>query len=165
SRQVGPNTAALPSPVIHLTMHNAKVIQWQTRGHGWQATLNKYARKNRLRTVKGHVRVYCETPEGRKVTIDYLLDPLAKFLAGELDEQPDRPRGKLALLVYHQTLKPKQLALMVLSPLMDRIMRGWDGRDVPSAYMLLCKGLGEELRDRLALEGLLTSDTPRDRRF
>src|SRR5262249_263837 len=126
-----PNTAAIPPPVISPTILNAQCEgDPMANSWSWQATLNRYARHNRLRTVKGHVRVYLETPEGRKVTIDYLLDPLAKFLAGELDEQPDKPRGNLALLVYHRTLKPKQLALMVLNPLLDRIMRGWDGRDV-----------------------------------
>jgi DNA-directed RNA polymerase len=122
----------------------------------------RFARRNRLKAKdRKRGRVYCGTPLGTKVTAELFLGPLATFISGELEEKPPSPPGDLGALAYQ--LKSETLALIALAPLLDSIIRGWEGRDGKSAEMTLCKKMGEYLRDRLALEKLLTSDIPGDR--
>ena len=130
-------------------------------------TKERFDRRNRLKTAKGRPRPFVQTPFGRTVTLDVFLEPLTKFLAGELDERPPKPPSDLGELVYR--LEPEALALAALSPILDsiyrrRLAKKKRGKKKTSARMLLCKQIGEELRDRLELERLLTSKLKADRK-
>jgi DNA-directed RNA polymerase len=124
----------------------------------WKLTEARFDQRNELNKSG---RVFCETPHGRKVTADLFLAPLTEFLSGKYDEKPDPPPRWLSPLICD--LAPEKLALMALAPLLDSIYRGWEGRDLDSAEMLLKLKIGAELRDRLALEKHLASDDKADR--
>jgi DNA-directed RNA polymerase len=120
-------------------------------------TRERFKRQNRL---KGRNLVYCGTPLGKRVLVEFIA-PLADFLAGKLSEKPTKPPGDLGELL--RPLDPQKLALIVLAPLLDSINRGWTGDDTDSAEMLLVKKIGEYLRHRLIVEKLLTSEDKADR--
>jgi hypothetical protein len=119
-------------------------------------TKQRYAKRNRLTRNGRRVRLFIETPLGRAVADDF-LKPLASFLAGEFGDKPTPPPGDLGQLVYHPKLRLEDLAIAVLSPLLDCIYRGWEGRDTRSAEMLLRLKIGRNLHDRFALMKLHTA--------
>jgi hypothetical protein len=49
-------------------------------------------------------------PVNRKLTLDHLVDPLARLLGHELDEKPYPPPGNLGALV--DQLEPLELAVL-----------------------------------------------------
>jgi hypothetical protein len=121
---------------------------------------------------KGHQegRVFVATPQGR-VTAELLLAPLAEYIAGERadGEMPPRPPKGLGELVYRREVKPGELALIALAPLLDGINRGWWqrsnehgverwSRDPVSALRWLRIQMGRHLCDLLASKRVPTSE-------
>jgi hypothetical protein len=128
------------------------------------ATRDTFERRNQPFGAKGQFRHYLSTPVGRRVVSDLFLPELAAFLAGKLPERPTRLRGDVGALFAELCRScPDGLALAVLAPLLDCIKRGWDGHDTASWKMHLCRKLGREMRDRLALNTLLISDVEANR--
>jgi hypothetical protein len=109
-------------------------------------TRERFERRNALVNRKGRPRRFVHTPVGR-VSLDLFVGPLANELALQLNGGEFPPPGDLGAVLGR--LDAKQLALIVLAPLLDSIMRGWEGKDTRSAVMMLCKGIGRYLRDRL----------------
>ena len=116
-------------------------------------------KRTKARHAKNHKRPrpLIETPIGRKlIGSKDLLKSFANYLAGNSIEKPPPPPGDLGQLFYK--LSPEDQAAAVLMPLLDCIFRGWKGDDTPSAEMLLCKTVGQNLHDRLQYKGLLTKE-------
>jgi hypothetical protein len=105
-------------------------------------TRERFERRNRLDGRK----VFVDTPVGR-VTLDLFLGPLAAELALQLDGGEYPPPGDLGPVLAR--FDSQTLALIVLAPLLDAIMRGWKGDDTASAEMLLRLKIGRYLRARL----------------
>ena len=134
-----------------------------TLGESRRLTRDRFARRNRLKARgRKRRRVYCATPVGRKVTADLFIEPLAAFLAGELDDKPYPAPGDFAAVC---NLDCHTLALIALHPLLDAIMRGWRGSDTASAEMKLWEKVGKYCCDRIALERLRKSPAKIERRL
>ena len=118
----------------------------------WALTNARFERRN------DPARVFSSTPFGERVTSKHLLEPLAEFIAGKRadGEKPFPPPKGLGKLISR--LDAYELAAIAVTPLLDCIYRGWDGRDTRSAAMLLKKKIGEFLHDKLAMKGLLKSE-------
>jgi hypothetical protein len=111
-------------------------------------TSERFERRNRL---DGR-RVFVHTPVGRRVTLDLFLKPLADEIAIQLDGGEYPPPGDLGPVLAR--LDSHTLALIALAPLLDAIMRGWQGNDTDSAEMLLRLKIGRYLRDRLDMAAM-----------
>jgi DNA-directed RNA polymerase len=125
-------------------------------------TAERYTRRNAL-VARNRSRRFIATPFGRIVTADLFIELLAKFLACELEEKPFPAPGDLADAI--SILDAPTLALTVLAPLLDSIMRGWRGRDTAAAEQKLCRQIGKYLCDRIALERLQKSEAKGERRL
>jgi hypothetical protein len=112
-----------------------------------QRTTARQDRRNGLWTTKNRPRQFIATPLGHKLTRDEFFKPLADFLAGRFDEQPDEPPGFLREPI-RQLDDPMFLALAGLASLLDGIFRGWD-LDDPSAGAKLKLRVGNDLHHRL----------------
>src|SRR6516162_2125781 len=102
-------------------------------------TKGRFARRNQLK-AKGRKRypVCHPIPVHRKLTLDHLVEPLAKFLGHELDEKPYPPPGNLGALI--EQLQPIELGVIALTPLLDGIMHRWDDDSDPAeAERALCE--------------------------
>jgi hypothetical protein len=118
----------------------------------------RFKRRNQLMTAKHRPRQFINTGFGHNMTRDHFLEPLAKFLAGGYEDNPDDPPYFLRPLV--KGLDPRSLALAALAPLLDGISRGWD-RDDPSAGMKLKLKVGEDLYRKVKTDGLRWSQAQR----
>jgi len=95
-------------------------------------TKEHFARRNQLKAkARKRYRVVFPVPVNRKLTLDHLVDPLARLLGHELDEKPYPPPGNLGALV--DQLEPLELAVITLTPLIDGITRGNYQRFITSA--------------------------------
>lgn len=108
--------------------------------------------KNRRRGR--HINV---TPFGEKLTAEIFLRPLADFLDGKYELQPEPPPGDLALLT--QQIPNIELAQLVLSPLLHAIFAEWQGYDKASARTSLCELIGRHLHGVLVYKGLIVTDS------
>src|SRR5262245_295728 len=76
---------------------------------------------------------FCFTPLG-KATARPFLDALTKSFAVEREHHPlDHLPVRFELGKILAELQPEELALIVLPPLLDGMMRRWDGCDAPEA--------------------------------
>ena len=114
-------------------------------------TRERFERRNSLVNSKGRPRAFIHTPVGR-LTLDLFLKPMADELALQIDGGEYPPPGDLGPALAR--LDSRTLALIVLAPLLDAIMRGWQGDDTASAEMLLRLSIGRYLRDRLDMGAL-----------
>jgi hypothetical protein len=101
----------------------------------------RFNKRNRLMTAKNRRRPFIQTPRGHTLATDF-IKPLADFLAGKLDVQPDLPPKFLREAV--RQLDPVNLALAALAPLLDGMFRGWDP-DKPDFDQMLKRQIGDEL--------------------
>ena len=101
----------------------------------------RFNKHNRLATAKNRPRQFIQTPQGHTLASDF-IEPLANFLAGKLDVQPDLPPKFLRELV--RGLDPMNLALAALAPLLGGMFRGWD-RDEPDVDQTLKRQIADEL--------------------
>jgi hypothetical protein len=93
-------------------------------------TKGRFARRNQLKAkARKRYPVVFLVPIHRKLTLDHLVDPLAKFLGHELDEKPYSPPGNLGALI--DQLEPVELALITLTPLPDGIIHRWNNNSDP----------------------------------
>src|SRR5690349_14251096 len=83
--------------------------------------------RNRLVTAKNRPRQFIQTPRGQTLASDFIV-PLADFLAGKLDVQPDLPPKFLREAI--REIDPLVLALAALAPLLGGMFKGWN-RDDP----------------------------------
>lgn len=104
--------------------------------------------------------MFCETPLGKRVTVDLFLKTVADYLAGNFEEKPNPPPGDLADLVSQ--LEPDYLAFAALSPLLNGIFTRWGGTLAYEAGRV-CNRIGEDLRARLKLKKILTSEHKAER--
>jgi hypothetical protein len=74
-------------------------------------------------TSKGRNRDLLERPLGQKAA-EPLLERLAAFLAGKLEQRPDLPPKWLDSIIFNHRMKPEMLAIMALAPLLNAIDRG-----------------------------------------
>jgi len=105
----------------------------------------RFNKRNRLATAKNRPRQFIQTPRGHTLACDFIV-PLANFLAGKLDVQPDLPPKFLRELV--RDLDPMFLALAALVPLLDGMFRGWN-RNAPDVDQTLKRKIGDELYHRI----------------
>jgi DNA-directed RNA polymerase len=120
----------------------------ETESETWRRSAERVERQNGLVTAKGQKRQFGDTDIGRKMTIDFLAW-LSDLFAGNLDVQPDDPPPFLGKIV-RELNDPRCLAMTVLTPLLDGIVRGWD-RDKDAGRDLKLR-IGEDLYRRLYQE-------------
>lgn len=102
---------------------------------------------------------FCFTPLGKAAAKPF-LDALAKSFAIERQQSPSLPmRFELGKILAE--LQPEELAFIALPPLLDGIMRKWDGCDGPSATMLIKERMGNYLYEYLALESKRRDGLPK----
>jgi DNA-directed RNA polymerase len=128
------------------------LIERNSLAESRRRTRERFERRNRLVNRRGRPRLFVNTPLGRRVTLDIFLEPLAAEIALQLGGGEYPPPGDLGPVLAR--LDSHTLALIVLAPLLDSIMRGWQGDDTDSAEMLLRLKIGRYLRDRLDLAPL-----------
>jgi hypothetical protein len=110
---------------------------------------DRFKKRNQLESAKKRPRQFLLTPLGNILGGEF-MEHLAKFLAGEMVDQPDQPPKFLRKLV-RELDNPRFLALAALAPLLDAIFRGWNPDD-PSPGMTLKLKIGEDLYSRLRQE-------------
>jgi DNA-dependent RNA polymerase len=122
-------------------------------------TKERFARRNQLKAkARKRYPVIFPVPLHRKLTLHHLVEPLARFLGHELNEEPYPPPGNLGALINQ--LEPVELSVITLTPLLDGIMHGWnDNGDLADAERELCERIGQHLHDQLGFKNLLTGDT------
>jgi len=96
-------------------------------------------------------RVYVATDLGREVC-GQILPTLASHMVS--DDAPQPPEW---LEPVRRQLKPEELALVALGPLLEQIDKGWDWDD-PSARMKIHLALGKALRDKADMDDLRERD-------
>jgi hypothetical protein len=92
-------------------------------------------------TKWAHPKPFCATPYGEKVALEIFINPLADFLAGKLEDKPQKAPTFLRPLIADLN-DYKKLALMGVAPLLDCMT--WD-RDDPSAAAKLKLKVGAEI--------------------
>jgi hypothetical protein len=103
---------------------------------------DRFKRRNQIVTAKKRPRQFLLTPLGNILAGEF-MEHLAKFLAGEMVDQPDPPPKFLRELV-RELNDPLFLALAALASLLDAIFRGWDPDDRSPGTKLKLK-IGEDL--------------------
>ena len=102
--------------------------------------------------------LFCETPVGERFTSDHLIEPLAEFIAckrADGEVPPPMPKGFDEVIGQ---LDSHELAVVALTPLLNAIYGGWDGRQSPILPSLHLKlKMGKYFFDKLAMKRLLTS--------
>ena len=120
-------------------------------------TKERFAGRNQLKAkARKRYPVCFPIPVHRKLTLDHLLEPLAKFLGHELGEKPYPPPGNLGSLI--KQLEPIELAVITLTPLLNGIMHDWDADDPAEAERQLCERIGQHLHGQLGFKKLLAGD-------
>jgi DNA-directed RNA polymerase len=113
-------------------------------------------------------RLATEVPLGPEATTQVIFQKLADYLTGTFIDadgnpaKPKRPPGNLGKLFAQ--LEPDYLALAAVSPILDGIYTNWGNRDdgPKCAENKLCDKIGEALRARLVLKGLLDKSPDAD---
>jgi hypothetical protein len=136
---------------------------------GRQRAIDRFNRRNDLkrRDRQGRLkrRVFCQLPVGQ-ANAELFLGPLADYLAGKLDDKPPPPPSDGLDKRLGRLKDPyPAVALMILHPLLDAIMRGWKGMDDAAAEMALAERMGKSLCDWLDLQDLRHSRRKADRRL
>jgi hypothetical protein len=91
--------------------------------------------------------------EGRRF-LEALLPDLAEFMLSRAAPPPPNGLERVIRQLKNRQITERDLAAVALSPLLDRIARGWDWND-PSAEQKLKQTMGRALHDMLFLRGLL----------
>jgi len=113
-------------------------------------TKERFAGRNQLKAkARKRYPVCFPIPVHRKLTLDHLLEPLAKFLGHELGEKPYPPPGNLGSLI--KQLEPIELAVITLTPLLNGIMHDWDADDPAEAERSCAKELASTYMVSLGL--------------
>jgi DNA-dependent RNA polymerase len=111
-------------------------------------------------TSEGRYRDLLERPLGQRAAAP-LLEMLADFLAGKLEQKPDLLPKWLDSIIFDYRMKPEMLAIMALAPLLNAIDRGHLVRDdnERGPERALKQKIGTEFSRRLALEKSLRSES------
>jgi hypothetical protein len=95
---------------------------------------------------------FCFTPLGKAAAKPF-LEALAKSFAVERERRPlDHLPVRFELGKILAELQPEELAFIALPPLLDGMVRKWDGHDGPHATALLKERMGNYFYEYLALE-------------
>jgi hypothetical protein len=121
---------------------------------GYQRSVERFNRRNRLVTKWAHPKPFCAIPLGERAALEIFIDPLADFLAGKLADKPHKAPTFLRPLIAELN-DYKKLALMGVSPLLDCMT--WD-RDGPSAAAKLKLRVGAEMEAQMAFIGPWTEE-------
>ena len=122
---------------------------------------NALKRRDRYGRMKR--RAFGGTPLGSEV-LGELIRPLADFLAGKLDDKPFPPPDELHRRFGQLPGDPfPKIALAILAPLVDHMMRGWGNTDDPPSEARVAEAMGQYLCDWLDLEERRSSPSKIDR--
>jgi DNA-directed RNA polymerase len=138
-----------------------------TPSEALQRAEDRFNRTNDLkrRDRRGRIKRFSQTPVGQ-LTTELFLGSLADYLDSKKDDKPPPPPSDELNERLGRLKDPyPAVALAILSPLLDNIMRGWKGMDDPSAEAKLAENMGKSLCDWLALQDLRYSDSKTDRRL
>jgi hypothetical protein len=100
---------------------SAPFDEWLRQSRG--RTEERLDRQNAPKTPEGRPRDLLERPLGQRAA-EPLLERLADFLAGRLEQKPDLPPKWLDSIIFNHRMKPEMLAIMALAPLLNAIDRG-----------------------------------------
>ena len=122
---------------------------------------NALKRRDRYGRMKR--RAFGSTPLGAEV-LGELIGPLGDFLAGKLDDKPFPPPDELNRRFGQLPGDPfPKIALAILAPLVDHIIRGWRGIDDQLSEIAAAEAMGQYLCHWLDLEERRRSPNKVDR--